>query len=325
MMIQDVSIEIIQKCWNRCLHCSSCSSEVCTTMLQTDTVKRVVAGLKKMKVERICLSGGEPLLHPDIIEIVRNISSNNIIVDVYTCGIIGTKEKPASLSIEILSQLRSAGMRALIFNMQSANETTYDLITQSHGHFPLLCESISNTINCGIQAEIHFVPMKCNLNDAEEVIRYAEKTGVTQVNFLKLVPHGRAHDNREKIVPNETEIMNLCNRISALNTDSTTIRLGLPLTPIDVSPPCHAVKNKLYIRFDGSVYGCEAFKYISFLDDCNHQITPDSILDHDIEAIYHESKYLEQSLILVNRLENSLFGCENCPVQKYLKGQGIGK
>lgn len=87
-MIKDVSIEVTQKCVNRCIHCSSCSTEKCTMMLQLDTLRRVIQGLHRLKVERVCLSGGEPFLHPDIVEIVKQISDSNIIVDIYSCGIV---------------------------------------------------------------------------------------------------------------------------------------------------------------------------------------------------------------------------------------------
>lgn len=186
-MIKDVSIEIIQKCVNHCIHCSSCSTEECTTMLQLDTIGRVIAGLQRLKVKRVCLSGGEPFLHPDIVKIVKQISNFHIITDIYSCGVIKMADVPKPLSVEMLSEIKKAGLRTLIFNLQSAHEETYDLITQSKNHFPLLCESITNAIKCGIRTEIHFVPMKQNINDAVDVLRFAEQMGVMQVNFLKLV------------------------------------------------------------------------------------------------------------------------------------------
>ena len=101
-MIKDVSIEITQKCVNRCIHCSSCSTEECTMMLQLDTLRRVIQGLHRLKVERVCLSGGEPFLHPDIVEIVKQISDSNIIVDIYSCGIVKDAGEAKPLSLELL-------------------------------------------------------------------------------------------------------------------------------------------------------------------------------------------------------------------------------
>lgn len=321
-MIKDVSIEITQKCVNRCIHCSSCSTEECTMMLQLDTLRRVIQGLHRLKVERVCLSGGEPFLHPDIVEVVKQISDSNIIVDIYSCGIVKDAGEAKPLSLELLSIMKKVGLRSLLFNLQSANENTYDLITQSKGHFPLLRESISNAIKCGIRTEIHFVPMRQNVDDAVDVIRFAEQMGIEQVNFLKLVPHGRARKNAQSIMINDDDLNKLCSRLVDLQTKGKSIRLGLPLPIQGSTPPCHAVKEKLYIKFDGSVFGCEAFKYITFHNEHGVSVLPDNILEKDVEQIYENSEYLKQSVKLVESYENCQIDCENCPVQKYLKEKG---
>lgn len=318
-MIKDVSIEIIQKCVNECIHCSSCSTYESPMILQFDTIKKVICGLHTLGVERICLSGGEPFLHPDLEKIVRNIDANKINVDIYTCGAIKNNGISTSLSMDLLSKIKAAGLRNLIFNFPSPHEETYNLITHSHGHFPLLCESITNAIKCGIRTEIHFVPMKQNINDAIDVLKFAEKLGVTQVNFLKLVPHGRAYENSSFLIPDETAITNLQNSLLAIKPCKTSIRVGLPLSISGSTPPCHAVREKIYIKFDGSVFGCEAFKYITFYDENGMPIAPDNIFDKDIVEIYKNSEYLKQSIVLVKSFENCSVGCENCPVQKYLR------
>lgn len=318
-MIKDVSIEITQKCVNRCIHCSSCSTEECTTMLQLDTIHSVIHGLQQLHVERICLSGGEPFLHPNIVDIVKQISNCNIVVDIYSSGIVKDTDGPKPLSFELLSAMKKAGLRALLFNLQSANEKTYDLITQSKGHFPLLCESIANASKCGIRTEIHFVPMLQNMNDAEDVIHFSEKMGINQVNFLKLVPHGRALENAQTIMINDLDLSKLRSRLVSLQANGKTIRLGLPLSIRGTTPPCHAVKEKLYIKFDGSVFGCEAFKYIKFLDEHRNVVSPDNIFEKDVEEIYANSEYLRRSIMLVESYENCKVDCENCPVQKYLR------
>ncbi len=318
-MIKDVSIEIIQRCVNRCIHCSSCSTTDSTVMLDLNTMSRIIRGLQRLHVERVCLSGGEPFLHPDLKEIVKEIAGCGMTVDIYSCGIQRGMGGAAPLTVEMLSTMKEAGLRSLLFNVQSADESTYDGITKSKGHFPLLRESISNTIACGIRTEIHFVPMQQNVHDAEDVIRFAEWMGIEQVNFLKLVPHGRALENARSLMISDRELTALCSRLAHLQTQGKSIRLGLPLSVQGNTPPCHAVKEKLYIKFDGSVFGCEAFKYIQFRDRDGSLVFPDSVLEKGIEEIYRNSEYLKQSLQLVEHYEACRIGCENCPVQKYLR------
>lgn len=324
-MIKDVSIELIQKCVNQCIHCSSCSTEESVTMLDLDTMRRVIRTLQSLKVERVCLSGGEPFLHPDLLEIVKQVVGCGMRVDIYSSGILKEANTPEPLSVERLSLMKDAGLRSLLFNVQSVDEATYDYITQSKGHFPLLRMSIANAIACGIRTEIHFVPMRQNAHEAEKVIRFAERTGIKQVNFLKLVPHGRAKENAQSLMIRDEELAALCSRLADLQVQGKAIRLGLPLTIQANIPPCHAVRKKLYIKFDGSVFGCEAFKYIQFKDENGSPVLPSSILKKSIEEIYYNSEYLKMSLKLVEHYEGYKIGCENCPVQKYLKYEEFSK
>ncbi len=325
MMINDVSIELIQKCVNHCIHCSSCSTESSISMLDLDTMRRVIQSLQGLKVKRVCLSGGEPFLHPNLPEIVRQIVDCGMTADIYSCGVRKEAGMPEPLSVERLSLIKDAGLRSLLFNVQSVDEPTYDRITQSKGHFPLLQQSIANAIACGIRTEIHFVPMRQNIHEAEKVIRFAEQKGIEQVNFLKLVPHGRARENAQSLMISDEELSALCSRLADLQAQGKSIRLGLPLSIQGNTPPCHAVRKKLYIKFDGSVFGCEAFKYIQFSDENGNSVFPDSILKKNIDEIYHNSEYLKRSLRLVEYYESRLIDCENCPVQKHIKDKVLSK
>lgn len=322
-MIKDVSIEIIQKCLNECIHCSSCSSNGCTAMLPTDTIKNIVDGLSLLGAERICLSGGEPILHPDITEIVKYIVTKNIFVDIYSCGIVGSKGAESSISYEKICELKAVGLRSLIFNLPSTNEREYNLITNSTEHFNIVKDSIRNAVRGGICVEIHFVPMKLNMGRIKEIVSFAENNGVKRVNFLKLVLHGRALENKNKILLNEAENINVCAELRALEADGKKIRIGLPLSIYGGTPPCHAVREKIYIRFDGSVFGCEAFKYVKLYDESGSVLLPQNIYDKNIVDIYTGSKYLKRSLELIAKYENQNIGCENCPVQKYMKEVGV--
>ena len=38
-MLKEISIEVIRKCPNRCLHCSSCSNENCSEIISFDKFK----------------------------------------------------------------------------------------------------------------------------------------------------------------------------------------------------------------------------------------------------------------------------------------------
>ena len=68
-MIKDLCFEIIETCPNNCLFCSSCSSIDKRKIIDFELFKRTIDHLlTKGGIEEISLSGGEPLLHPNIFE-----------------------------------------------------------------------------------------------------------------------------------------------------------------------------------------------------------------------------------------------------------------
>lgn len=308
-MIEDVSFEILSKCVNNCLHCSSCSTFNSKEIISLSKIKEVVDNLIHLHVKRICLSGGEPFLHPDLIEIVQYISGHGIICDIYSAGIIKSSDGLSALSKNNLYNLKLAGVHRIMFNFQSLNENIYNLIMGTTNCQPLLIESIDNTVACDIEAELHFVPMKYNINEIEGVLSFAEDHNIQQVSFLKLVEHGRAKVN--SLALSKDEELLLMQKLKRLKNQNKKIRIGIPLDNECEKCSCHAVKNKVYIKYDGSVYGCEAFKYIEF-----EKARVSNIYNENIIDIINNSEYIAQSKALICKYSN---GYKGCPVQNYLE------
>jgi len=317
-MIKEVSVEIIKKCPNLCIYCSSSSDATANETILFADLSSLIGKLSGMGVRRICLSGGEPFLHPELLRIVHYISSFGLEVNIYSCGVMLIEDESRPISFETLHELFKHGLNRIIFNLQSASEDKYDRITNTNGHYGIVLQSIRNAVKANILAEIHFVPMKINKNDIKEIIAFSEREGIEQVNFLKLMPHGRARDNIKNILLSYEDDVEVQRELLALRSESVKIRIGVPYSKHDGSSQCHAVKEKLYIRYDGCVFGCEAFKYIKFRGE-NKLISPENISGKPIDEILEASGHLNRSKELINKYSSLQVGCENCPVQKYLR------
>ena len=79
-MMNEISIEILQRCPNRCIYCSSHSNPQATHLISFEIIKGVVDDAKALGCKTVCLSGGEPFLHPQIIEIVSYIDDSAVSV-----------------------------------------------------------------------------------------------------------------------------------------------------------------------------------------------------------------------------------------------------
>lgn len=301
--MKQISIEIIHKCPNRCLHCSSNSDINCTLKIETAEVKKIIDGASKLNTEVLSISGGEPFLHDGLLEIVHYAKSKGIKVYIYTSGII----------LNIAGRVDSIQQE----NLPAINEAIYNKFMGTSGYQKFVFESINKAQNIGICTEIHFVPTKINLDEIDSVVKFAERAGINKVSFLGLVPHGRAANNTEELVLDADENEKLKLKLEAINNNK--IRIGIPLQQEDSDYCCYAGKNKLCIRYDGKVFGCETFKYIQLSDENNRIVKPDSIYNKSLEDIYYHSEYLKHERKFVEH-QMALSGCgEKCPVQRKMR------
>lgn len=87
-MLKDLCFEIIQTCPNNCLFCSSNASIDCMEMIEFDLFKKTINYINdKYGIEEISISGGEPFLHPNILEMVALCKSYGIRTVIFTSGI----------------------------------------------------------------------------------------------------------------------------------------------------------------------------------------------------------------------------------------------
>ncbi len=316
--MKHVSIEIIQKCPNYCMHCSSISGITCEKIIKFELLRKVFDGLAEIKVDELSISGGEPFLHKDLAQIVKYGKEKGFNINIYTSGImLDENGQYISLKEDLIKQLSEYGVKKLIFNVQSLKENVYDKIMGTEGNLKLLMKSIECSKENGIYTELHFVPMKLNYTEIKDVVHFVESEGLDRVSFLGLIPHGRAKQNKKELyLDKETNI-----RVKELlhSLEGENVRVGIPLKLESSTCICNAGREKLYVKFDGRVYGCEAFKYIDLFDEKGNKIEPDSIYKNEIFDIFKNSQYLNAAKIRIHKIfeKNNLH--ENCPVQEELR------
>lgn len=88
-MLKDLCFEVIQRCLNNCKFCSSNSDNQCSQIIEYIDFERTVRFFhKKYGIEEISLSGGEPFLHPNILDMVKLCKRLGIKTVIYTSGMV---------------------------------------------------------------------------------------------------------------------------------------------------------------------------------------------------------------------------------------------
>ena len=84
--ISDLYIEITNKCNCKCTYCYNESGIDKTGYLAKEKYQEVICSAKKLNIKRINISGGEPFLHPDLVEFLRINSENGMDTVLITNG-----------------------------------------------------------------------------------------------------------------------------------------------------------------------------------------------------------------------------------------------
>ena len=316
-----ISVEIIHTCPNRCLHCSSLSDKTRTLRIETGKVFDIINSAKRMGAEIISISGGEPLLHEGLVEIVQYAKSKGLRTYLYTSGITWDKSGTAcAIDEQTLEHLEAAHIDKIIFDLPAIDEQVYDAFMGTIGYQKYALQSIRLCKKMGIFTELHFVPTKINKDQIDNLLAFSRKEHIDMVSFLGLVPHGRALENREVLYLSHSE--KECRKEKLNRLEGHDIRVGIPLQTESSNFVCCAGVDKLCIRYDGRVFGCEAFKYVSLFDNNGNAVIPDSIYEKDLEEIYAHSLYLKKEQEFIA----SQIGCygdcshgEMCPVQRMFR------
>jgi len=315
MTLNEISIEITQQCPNRCIHCSSCSSWLTTQYIPFEVLKSVIEDAAALGARTICLSGGEPFLHPDIVKVVRLINSFGLSCSIYTSGIWSDGKSYHSIPLKLVRAVKHNNVK-LIVNYEASDGKTYNVImgTDFRG-YRLMRNTIRKALKEGLIVETHVVPMPINSGHLARIVKQCNRLGVTRVSFLRIVMHGRALENSDLTKLNEKDIVSLRRSLRGLaHEDNLQIRLGIPFSDCTRRIICQTGISKLNIRYDGLVYPCEAFK--NDLPVGFTKVRPDSIYERRLNDIYENSQYLKE---IRERLEHfqSMQTCENCMNQYY--------
>lgn len=87
-MVKDLCFEIIQKCPNECMFCSSNANIDKNNLITFEKFKMVIDHFMTLGgIEEISLSGGEPFLHPDLFKMIAYCKNLGIRVVLFTSGV----------------------------------------------------------------------------------------------------------------------------------------------------------------------------------------------------------------------------------------------
>ena len=234
-----LELEITGRCYHRCQHCYGSFPK--EGELPKHKVMQVIDEAHDY-FDCIILSGGEPFLHPDLIELTRY--AKDFVVFITTAGSSIRKEQIAGLR----------GNVVLVFGLDGIGEV-HDRYRGRSGAYQELLQSLEFTRE--LPKEIIVTLWKGVLPQIEEIIELAERYRAL-LHFNALIPVGRARDNLE-ILLNQEESEEIYEKLRDLriNREAFLVTDLYKITEKDLGGIALFCKERYSINPRGEVKPCE--------------------------------------------------------------------
>ena len=179
---------LIRRCNLTCKHCYSISADTdFPNELSTEQVFEVMDDLKRFRVPVLILSGGEPLLRPDIFEIARHakamgfytaLSSNGTLID--------------DANVESIA---AVGFDYLGISIDGIGET-HDRFRRKEGAFEAAMRGLRLCRERGIKVGLRFTMTQDNATELPQVLHLMTTEKIDKFYFSHLNYAGRGNKNR---------------------------------------------------------------------------------------------------------------------------------
>ena len=180
---------LIRRCNLTCKHCYSISADThFKGELSTEEAYTVLDDLKQYGVPVLLLSGGEPLLRPDIFEISHRAKAMGFYVGLSTNGTLITEEN--------IQQIADVGYDYVGISIDGL-EQTHDEFRRLDGAFQQSMQGIDLCQQHGIKVGLRFTLTQENAKDLEPLLELTEARGIDKFYLSHLNYAGRGNKNRE--------------------------------------------------------------------------------------------------------------------------------
>ena len=200
--INYIRISVTDRCDFRCIYCMAEKMEFLpkTQLLSLEEIDRIASIFISLGVEKIRITGGEPLVRKNIDSLFSSLSKNK-----------GLKELTLTTNASQLKKkalmLKSSGVKRINISLDSLDPLTFKKMTRT-GVLEDVLKGIEHAVEVGFEKiKLNTVLMK-GINDHElfELIDYAIKYGL-DISFIEEMPLGSTDFERKVTAVSNNDVL----------------------------------------------------------------------------------------------------------------------
>ncbi len=265
--ISNVRIALTSACDLRCIYChregegdNGCTRDEHTSQMTKEEISELIGVFSELGVRTIKLTGGEPLLRPDLLDIIRSIPPH----------IESSLTTNGTHLAELVPQLKAAGLSRVNVSLDSMDRETYKKIT-GKDRLKNVLDGIDAALEAGLTpVKLNMVVLK-GMNDHEigDFLAFVRARGDNLIlQIIELMDiNGWTDDMDPMTYGNAEQVANLEKEFSKHSSQVTTRHMHhrrkylVDGALVEVVRPMHnpefcANCNRLRVTSDGFLKPC---------------------------------------------------------------------
>lgn len=194
-----VLLELTHKCPLECSYCYNQLDFVNTKdAMSKDDWFRVMDEVRELGAVQLGISGGEPLLNKDIVDIVQKANDLKFYTNLITSGVGAPKG--------IVKKLKDAGLKTVQLGIQSHDENTMTLITNNKNSYKEKIAFAKEVKEAGLQLIVNTCITRQNIHQVGQIIEFAETLGANYLEIANIQYYGWALKNINALLPSKEQL-----------------------------------------------------------------------------------------------------------------------
>jgi len=179
-----VSWNLTRKCNLKCPHCYiNATTQELKNELTTEESKTLINQICEVSRPLLILSGGEPLLRPDVYELVRYGASKGLKMGLGSNGSL--------IDATAAKRLKNAGIETVSISLDSHIPEQHDEFRGVRGSWEKAVGAIKALQENGVLVQVNTTLTQQNYDQIDDIMSLAENLGVENFHLFFLVPTGR--------------------------------------------------------------------------------------------------------------------------------------